>query len=89
MTERKRDIYRAIMIAAANGRGLHLTAAECFELSLDDSVSMRAANSISEDEFAYFEHHGSWQFWRDAKPPVQSKPANLASYHRDDPDCPR
>jgi len=89
MTERKRDIYRAIMIAAANGRGLHLTADECFKLSFDDAISTCANNSLSDAEFDYFDHHGSNQFWRDAKPTVQSKPANLASFHRDDPDRPR
>ena len=85
MTERKRDIYRAIMIAAANGRGLHLTAAECFDLSLDDPIATRAANSISEQDWFRFDANKD-QFWRDAKPTVQSKPANLAGYHRDDPD---
>lgn len=77
------------MIAAANGRGLHLTADEVLDLSLDDAIHTRANNSISETEFAYFDHHGPDQFWRDAKPTIQSEPANLAGFHRDDPDRPR
>lgn len=87
MTER--DIYRAIMIAAANGRGLHLTADECFALTLDDAITTRAANTISEDEWSRFDGTNNHEYWRDAKPTVQSKPANLAGYHRDDPDRPR
>jgi hypothetical protein len=67
---RQRDIYRAIMIAAANGRGLHLTADEVWELRMDDAIATRANNTISEAEFAYFDHHGPEQFWRDAKPTV-------------------
>lgn len=85
-TRQPRDIYRAIMIAAANGRGLRLSADEVFNLSMDGAIGTRAANTISDAEFSYYEHHGEHLFWRDAKPTIQAEPANLAGYHRDDPE---
>lgn len=80
-----RDIYRAIMIAAANGRGLHLTADECFDLSLDDAIHTRANNTISETDWSKFEPDGD-RFWKSQRAYVQDEPANLAGFHRDDPD---
>lgn len=76
MTEHKRDIYRAIMIAAANGRGLHLTAAECFDLSLDDAIATAAAWNLHNLD------NLDRDFWRRQSPKVQPNP-------RDDPDRPR
>lgn len=46
----KRDIYIAIMRAAERGAGLHLTADEIFDLSMDDAISTRAGNGLSEEE---------------------------------------
>lgn len=45
-----RDVYIAIMRAAARGTGLHLTPDECFALSLDDAIATRAGNGLSADE---------------------------------------
>lgn len=48
---RKRDVYVAIMVAAANGRGLILTRQECHELTGDDAIATRASNALSEAEW--------------------------------------
>ena len=37
----KRDVYIAIMRAAARGEGIRLSADECFDLSLDDAIALR------------------------------------------------
>jgi hypothetical protein len=68
MTERKRDIYRAIMIAAANRRGLHLTAAECFDLSLDDAIATAAAWNLHNLD------NLDRDFWRRQSSKVQPNP---------------
>ena len=88
MTDR-RDIYRAIMIAAANGRGLHLTADEVFDLSLDDAIETCASNTVSESDWERFDNSNKTDFWRNQKPTVQANPANLAGWHRDDPNRPK
>lgn len=46
-----RDVYIAIMRAAARGQGLHLTADEVFGLSLDDAVETRASNTLERGEW--------------------------------------
>lgn len=57
-----RDIYIAIMVAAAKDKGLHLTADECFALSNDDAVAARAANGLD---------HADWPTHADPKgPPI-------------------
>jgi hypothetical protein len=45
-----RDVYIAIMRAAARGCGVHLTPDECFALSLDDAIATRAGNGLEEHE---------------------------------------
>ena len=82
---RARDIYRAIMIAATNGRGLHLTADEVFDLTLDDAIATRAANSIPDKDWPKYTADSD-KYWRRQLPTIQAEPANLAGYHRDDPD---
>ena len=77
---KKRDIYRAIMIAAAKGNGLHLTADEVFILSLDDAIMTRAQNSVSTEELQGASDYNSFQ-WSIAKPYVTGAPSNL---HVDD-----
>lgn len=79
----RRDIYMAVMVAAANGRGLHLTADEVFLLSLDDAVSTYAANALSEREFERYAEDPN--FWATIKPFVRQDAANLAGFSRDDP----
>lgn len=41
-----RDVYIAVMVAAAKGTGLRLTAYECRELSFDDAIATRAMNAL-------------------------------------------
>lgn len=41
-----RDTYIAIMVAAAKGNGLRLSADECFALSNDDAIATRASNAL-------------------------------------------
>jgi hypothetical protein len=79
----KRDVYVAIMHAAANGRGLHLTADEVWGLSFDDAIATRAGNMLTEDE-----HRGvsGEDFWRKKKPYLKGRPANLFGYATDDPE---
>jgi hypothetical protein len=48
---RVRDVYIAVMVAAAKGAGLALTADEVAALSMDDAISMRANNGLGADEF--------------------------------------
>jgi len=80
-----RDIYRAIMIAAAKGRGLKLTADEAFALSMDDAISTRAANSITEEDWVRYS--AGWKsFWYNQSAMPTIGPANLAGYARDDPE---
>lgn len=45
-----RDVYIAIMRAAARGEGLRLTADECGQLSIDDAVATRAGNALESGE---------------------------------------
>jgi hypothetical protein len=45
------DIYIAIMVAAARGRGLHLSADEVAELAADDAIEARAANGLDEQDW--------------------------------------
>jgi hypothetical protein len=46
-----RDIYIAIMVAAAKGHGVRLTYDECFSLSLDDAINTRAHNGLDETDW--------------------------------------
>jgi hypothetical protein len=41
-----RNPWIAIMVAAANGRGLHLSADEVFALSMDGAIAACATNDI-------------------------------------------
>lgn len=45
-----RDVYIAIMRAAAKGEGVRLTADECGQLSIDDAIATRAGNALSAGE---------------------------------------
>lgn len=46
-----RDVYIAIMVAAAKGNGLRLTADEAFNLSIDDAVATRAHNGLTKSDW--------------------------------------
>jgi hypothetical protein len=45
-----RDVYIAIMVAAAKGNGLRLTADEVYELSRDEAIVGAAFNALSVEE---------------------------------------
>lgn len=46
----RRNVYLAIMAAAANGRGLHLTPAEVAALALDSAIENTALNELEAEE---------------------------------------
>lgn len=50
-TRRSRDIYIAIMVAEAQGKGLHLSFEELQDLTLDDAIATRAHNGLSTTEW--------------------------------------
>lgn len=79
-----RDTYMAIMHAAANGRGLHLTADEVWDLALDDAIETRAGNGLNEDEHVGMTYK-SMDFWRTKKPYQVGERANLSGFSKDDP----
>jgi hypothetical protein len=84
MTEKIRDIYMAIMHAAANGRGLHLTADEVWDLAQDDAIETRAGNALNETEHAGMAYNRV-DFWRTKKPYPVGQFANLSGMAADDP----
>lgn len=49
-TPRQRDVYIAIMVAAAQGVGLRLSPQECIDLSFDQAIAMAAVNGLAEGE---------------------------------------
>ena len=51
MSRRARDTYIAIMVAAEKGSGVNLTWEECCDLSMDDAIATRAANSLMQEEY--------------------------------------
>lgn len=73
---RKRDVYMAIMHAAANGRGLCLSFDEVWDLSIDDAIEARAGNALNESEYAGMSYK-STDFWRTKKPYPVGEAANL------------
>lgn len=54
----KRDVYVAIMVAAAKGRCVFLSVEEVQDLSVDDAIMTRASNALDENEFA--DGHANW-----------------------------
>jgi hypothetical protein len=59
-----RDIYQAIMIAAACGKGLRITPEEAHELAMDDAIATAACNILSLEDYAVVENMNHWEFWR-------------------------
>lgn len=55
-----RDIYIAIMRAAARGDGLRLTASECRDLSHDDAIQTAASNNLTVAEMQSIYDGKSW-----------------------------
>lgn len=56
--------YQAIMIAAANGRGVHLTAQEAHDLACDDAIETVANKRLSDEDGARWHTMSQWEFWR-------------------------
>lgn len=79
----RRDIYMAIMHAAANGRGLHINPDEAWSLALDDAIATRAANVLNETEHVDMVYN-STDFWRSKKPYRVGEASNLSGYSKDD-----
>lgn len=74
-----RNVYIAIMVAAAKGNGLHLTADEVFQLSTDDAIETHAANCLDESDWpervpGKFVHAPGWA---SIDPKKERKGANL------------
>lgn len=71
VNDRQRPIYVAILAAAEAGRGIHLTADEVHELSLDDAISHRAAVTLPDDDEFFtnpkFTWAGALRWWRSAR----------------------
>lgn len=66
-----RRTYVAIMVAAAHGRGLHLTADEVFQLTLDDAIATYADNCLTEEELRGSknpEDYAKFLDWKRIKP---------------------
>lgn len=73
---RKRDIYIAIMVAAANGRGINLTVDEVRDLSMDDAIETRAANGLDSRDWPT-DAHANGPSWTDVDPYRERSPENL------------
>jgi hypothetical protein len=59
-----RDIYQAIMIAAASGEGLRITPEEAHDLAMDIWIQTAASGLLSAEDFAALENMNHWDFWR-------------------------
>jgi hypothetical protein len=67
-----RDVYMAIMHAAANGRGLRLTAEEVWALSFDDAIETVAGNALDPDA-PPGQTYKTKAFWKTQKPYPQRR----------------
>lgn len=70
-----RDIYIAIMVAAANGHGVHLSADEIAKLSRDEAIRSAAANALELAEWP--DPTNTSPNWADINPYRKRTPANL------------
>lgn len=73
----KRDIYIAIMVAAAKGQGVHLSADEVFDLSNDDAIATRASNGLDAGDWPEHKTHDS-PGWAGINPRRARRGDNLA-----------
>lgn len=76
MSKRTRNIYKAIMVAAAKGRGLRLKAEEVFNLSMDDAIMTSASNALTEEEIRV-KDGGGYHDWEKMSPYPQGEPAEI------------
>ena len=59
-----RDPYQAIMIAAALGKGLRLTAEEAHNLACDNAIETAANNRLTDEDLNKQGYVSHWEFWR-------------------------
>jgi hypothetical protein len=59
-----RNVYQAIMIAAAQDKGLRITAKEAHQLAMDDAIETVANNSLPEADYDNLGVSNHWDFWR-------------------------
>lgn len=74
-----RDTYIAIMVAAAKGKGLRLTADECYGLSFDDAIATRAHNGLDAEDWPSFsDPQGAPVQWNKIDPNKSRAGENMA-----------
>jgi hypothetical protein len=73
------DLYIAIMVAAAHGRGLHLTADEVDELAADEAIKTRALNGLEAAEWPEGQYLFTYADWRKINPRKRRQGDNLAA----------
>lgn len=76
---KERDPWIRIMVAAAHGKGLHLTADEVFALSLDDAIATCAINGLEDGEA----FGGEWD-WESIDPMRKRIPGNRFAKERNE-----
>lgn len=72
----ERDPYIAIMVAAAHGKGLHLSADEVAGLSLDNAIAAAAANGLEASEWPEHRKFGEPN-WKAIDPRRKRTPGNI------------
>lgn len=77
---RERNIYIAIMRAAARGDGLRLSPKEVADLAFDDAIETHAAQCLDTDDWESMKPSGlrAHKPWRTMNPYKKRKGANLA-----------
>lgn len=70
-----RDIYIAIMAAAAKGKGMMLTVEEVYNLSRDEAIAGAAMNGLEENDLR--PSAGPFPEWKNIDPKKKRTPANL------------
>lgn len=76
---RERNIYIAIMRAAARGEGLRLSPIEVADLAFDDAIETHAAQCLDQDDWEPIGRHGisTHKPWRSMNPYKKRVGANL------------
>lgn len=71
-----RDIYIAIMVADAKGVGLHLSADEVAQLTLDEAIRAAALNMLEPSDWPEHRNHGEPD-WSKIDPARKRTAANM------------
>lgn len=79
-----RDIYIAIMVAAAKGKSMVLSVDEVFALSIDDAIATRASNALDESDWPEHADDGKPASWATIDPNKKREALNLASVAPED-----